>query len=393
MLKVIRNGEVYAPEYLGKKDILIADGRIAKMADELPEMPTWLEVEELDAMGMFITPGFIDGHVHIPGGGGEGGFHTRTPEIQLSDLTKAGVTTVVGCLGTDGTTRSIAGLLAKARALETEGISTYILTGSYEFPVRTLTDHMRDDIILIDKVIGIGELAISDHRSSQPEDRELIRAASEARVGGLLAGKAGVVVIHLGDGRGMFEPLLHIAAMTDIPITQFIPSHVNRSQRIFHAGIAYAQEGGYLDLTTSSDPRWLEKDEIKASKGLKMLLDAGVPIEQITFTSDGQGSLPIFDEKGHFKGLGIGQVSTLHREIRDAVVSDGVELAQALQVVTSNPARILKLATKGKVEVGFDADLLFLNRNLEVDTVIAKGRVMIQKKEVLVKGTFEVTAT
>jgi beta-aspartyl-dipeptidase (metallo-type) len=190
----------------------------------------------------------------------------------------------------------------------------------------------------------------------------------------------------------MFNPLLHIAQTTDIPITQFIPSHVNRSQRIFHAGIAYAQEGGYLDLTTSSDPRWLEEDEIKASKGLRMYLDAGVPIEQITFTSDAQGSLPIFDEKGQFKGLGIGQVSTLHREIRAAVITDGVELDQALRVVTTNPARILKLATKGRLEVGFDADLIFLDHNLEVETVIAKGRVMMRKKELLVKGTFEVAA-
>lgn len=389
MLKVIRNGEVYASDYLGKKDILLVNDRIARIADQIPEIPEWLEAEVLDAAGMYIVPGFIDGHVHITGGGGEGGFHTRTPEIQLSDLTRAGVTTVVGCLGTDGTTRSIAGLLAKARSLETEGISTYILTGSYEFPVRTLTDHMRDDIIFIDKVIGIGELAVSDHRSSQPEDRELIRAASEARVGGLLSGKAGVVVIHLGDGGGMFEPLLRIAGMTDLPITQFIPSHVNRSQRLFRAGITYAQAGGYLDLTTSSDPRWLEKDEIKASRGLKMYLEAGVPIEQITFTSDAQGSLPIFDDRGHFKGLGIGRVSTLHREIRDAVLTDGIGLAHALRVVTANPARILKLPAKGRLAAGFDADLVFLDGNLEVDTVIARGRIMVRKKELLVRGTFE----
>ena len=71
------------------------------------------------------------------GGGGEGGFSTRTPEATLSDLTTAGVTTVVGTLGTDGIARDMNALLAKARGLEEEGITTYIYTGSYRLPLRT----------------------------------------------------------------------------------------------------------------------------------------------------------------------------------------------------------------------------------------------------------------
>lgn len=394
MIKVIRNGEVYAPNYLGRKDILIAGRKISQIVNQIPQLPDWLECEEIDAKGKLVVPGFIDCHVHISGGGGEGGYHTRTPEIQLSDLIIGGITTVIGCLGTDGTTRHLPGLLAKARGLEVEGVSSYIYTGSYEYPLRTITSLARNDIILIDKVIGIGELAISDHRSSHPQINELLRITSEARLGGLLSGKAGIVNIHLGDGQGMFHDLLQIAETTEIPITQFLPTHVNRNRKIFREGIKYAFKGGYLDLTTSSDPRWIEEDEVRASTGLKMYLEAGIPIEQITFSSDGQGSLPIFDNHGHFKRLGIGKVSTLHREFSDAVLGEGVNLVDALKVVTSNPARILKLLTKGVIGPGYDADLLFLNsQNLEIDSVLALGRLMMYEKEVLTQGTFEVTAT
>ncbi|MCG8642320.1 MAG: amidohydrolase family protein, partial [Desulfobacterales bacterium] len=117
MIKIIRNGQVYAPNYLGKKDILIAGRRICQIVDQIPSIPDWLECEEIDANGKLVVPGFIDCHVHISGGGGEGGYHTRTPEIQLSDLIIGGITTVIGCLGTDGTTRHLPGLLAKARGL------------------------------------------------------------------------------------------------------------------------------------------------------------------------------------------------------------------------------------------------------------------------------------
>lgn len=393
MIKVIRNGEVYAPEYMGKQDILIVDDRICQIKEELPYLPEWMEAEEIDATGKVVVPGFIDAHVHITGGGGEGGYSTRTPEIQLTQITTAGVTTVIGCLGTDGTTRSLPGLLAKARGLEEEGITTFILTGSYEFPVRNFTGNARNDLILIDKVIGVGELAIADHRSSAPQIGELLRIASEARVGGILSGKAGIINFHLGEGRSMFDDLLIIAHTSDIPITQFLPTHVNRTRKVFDHGILYAKEGGYVDLTTSNDPTHLSKDEVKASTGLKMLLEAGVPIERITFTSDGQGSLPVFDDQGHFVGLGIGQVNTVHREMRDAVLTDGVSLENALRVITANPARILKLTKKGNLKVGFDADLVLLDKEtLAVDSVIARGRVMIRNKEILVRGTFEAIA-
>jgi len=390
MITIIKNGEVYSPEYIGKKDIIIAGGKIEAIVENVTIPQNFAPVKVINAEGKLVFPGFIDAHVHIIGGGGEGGFKARTPEINLSDIVVGGITTVVGCLGTDGVCRDLKALLAKSRALEEEGISTYIYSGSYEIPVKTITSSCKSDIMLIDKIIGIGEVAISDHRSSQPTYEEFIKLVADARVGGLLSGKAGVVNVHLGNGERRLQYLVRMIKETEIPIKQVIPTHINRSTSLFEAGIEFAKLGGIIDFTTSSDPDHLERDEVKASTALKIALERGIPIEQIQFTSDGQGSLPIFNKKREFIGLGIGSTKSLYIEVRDAVLKDGVNLEVALKVITSNVATNLKLYNKGLVQGGKDADLVIVNKSdLTIQKVFAKGIEMVSEGKALVKGTFE----
>ncbi|WP_226678927.1 beta-aspartyl-peptidase [Mesobacillus jeotgali] len=389
MLTLIKNGDIYAPDYLGKKDILLVDRKIGFIRDEIEVPDGFVEVQVIDATGKKVVPGFIDSHVHLIGGGGEGGFHTRTPEIQLTQATTAGITTLVGVLGTDGTTRTMTSLIAKARGLEEEGLTTYVQTGSYQVPVKTLTGKIEDDIILIDKIIGAGEIAIADHRSSQPTAEELAKIASAARIGGMLSGKSGIVNVHVGDSPDHLKVIQQVIEETEIPIRQFYPTHMNRNPHLFEAGIEYAKKGGWIDFTTSSIPKFLEEGEVKCSVALKRMLEAGVDISQITFTSDGQASLPDFDKDGELIGLQIGQVSSLYEAVKEAVLTEGIPLETAIRVITANPAAILKLKQKGRIETGLDADLVLLDENLEIDTVIAMGSVMVEKRVPLVKGTFE----
>ncbi|MDP4083967.1 MAG: beta-aspartyl-peptidase [Bacillota bacterium] len=390
MLTLIKNGEVYAPTYLGKKDILIVDQKVGYIKDEITIPNDFVDIKVIDAKGKLVVPGFIDAHVHIIGGGGEGSYRTRTPEIQLTDATLAGVTTLIGVIGTDGTTRTMTNLIAKARGLEEEGITCYVQTGSYQVPIKTLTGKIEDDIILIDKIIGVGEVAIADHRSSQPTAEEMAKIASAARVGGMLSGKAGIVNVHIGDSYDHLKVILDVIENTDIPIRQFYPTHINRNKHLFLEGIRFAQKGGYVDFTTSSIPKFLEEGEVKCSVALREMLAANVDISQVTFTSDAQGSLPDFNELGELIGLKIGKVASLFQEVRDAILVEGIPLETAIKVITQNPATILKLKQKGSIVEGKDADLVLLNKeDLTIDSVMALGKVMVESGNAIVKGTFE----
>jgi len=382
---LIKNCELYTPEYMGKKDVIMAGTKIIYISDSI-DAPKGIDCEVIDATGMRLIPGLIDGHVHIGGAGGEGGPATRTPEMQLSMLIKAGVTSVVGCLGTDGMTRNVESVLMKAKGLKQEGVSAWIYTGAYQVPTPTITGDVGRDIALIEEIIGVGEIAISDHRSSVPTTNELIRIAGHARVGGMLGGKAGIVNIHMGDLENPFKPLYEAVENSMLKLTQFMPTHCNRNDYIFEDAKEYGKKG-YVDITTSSYPYFPEY-EIKPSASVKLLLEAGVPLEHITFTSDACGSLPGFDEQGKLIRLEMGLPMANLNELMDTVNIEKIPLEKSLQVLTSNVADILKLKGKGRIQIGCDADAVLL-KNWEVTHVIAMGTLMMKDGKLLKKGSYE----
>ena len=393
MVTLIRNAKVYQPEYAGVKDILVLNGKIAAVGEKLKaDFGGSVEAEELDAEGMVAVPGFIDSHEHIMGGGGEGGFATRTPEANLKDLVLNGITTVVGCIGTDSVARDMTALLAKAHALEAEGITAYAYTGSYRVPIQTLTDSLMKDIMMLDKVIGVGEVAVSDHRSSQPTFEEFARIAADARVAGMLSGKAGIVNVHLGDSARKMDLIERVIHETEIPASHFLPTHVNRNAALFDNCLELAKEGLTIDFTGNEDIDYWETicDEVRVCKGIRRLLDLGISSDRFTISSDGQGSMPVFNAAGEYQGIGIGKASCLLKEVRECVQKEGIPLEIAVKGITSNVASVLKLGAKGQLKAGFDADICLLAEDsLELKTVMAKGQFVVRDGVQQVFGTFE----
>ena len=378
---LIKNAEIYTPAYIGKKDVLLAGGKIEFIANEIkePEMPC----EVIDANGLKLIPGLIDQHVHITGGGGEGSFHTRTPEIELSELIKAGITTVVGLLGTDGVTRTVENLYAKTMALNEESVTAYMLTGAYDYPSPTITGEPDKDIVFLEKVLGV-KLAISDHRAPNVTVDELIKLASKTRVAGMMSGKPGMVVLHMGSGKGGLEPVFEALEKTNIPIGIFRPTHVGRSKTLIEEGYKLLEMGGYIDLTCGSR---------KSGGPTKHVLEAmkrKLPLEHITISTDGHGSWSRYDKFGKLLQIGVSSTESLMKELKYMVTEGKVSLEKALPFFTTNVAGGLGLSDKkGCVQMNADADMILLNDNLEVDTVIAKGNILMQNEKLLVKGTYE----
>jgi len=374
MLTLFKNALIYSPDFIGKKDLLVGGNRILAIQDSI-ERPKDIEVKFIDCEGLKLVPGLIDSHVHITGGGGEGGPASRMPELELKMMLEAGVTTVIGCLGTDGITRTVESVLMKVKTLRAQGVSAWMYTGSYQVPPPSILGDTMKDIALIDEVIGIGEIAISDHRSSAPSIAELARLAGNARVAGMIGGKAGIVNMHMGDAVDPFRPIHRVIEESELGYKQFLPTHCNRNEYIFKDAKEYGKKG-YVDITTSSYPYYVD-EEIKPAVALRELLESGVPIEHITFTSDACGSLPGFDPiSGKLIKMEMGLPSSILREIKEAVQDEGVSLENALKVATSNPADILKLEGKGRIQKGYEADILLLDEDFNIVHLMANGQII-----------------
>lgn len=390
-LLLLRHAEVYAPEPLGPQDLLIAGGRIVALARSLPRLPDTLLAEDIDLAGHTLVPGLIDAHVHVTGGGGEAGPSTRVPPLQLGPLARAGITTVVGVLGTDGTTRSVAELVARTLGLREEGLSAYCYTGSYQVPPLTLTGSVRSDIVFVDPILGVGELALSDHRSSQPTFDELLRIAADAHVAGLMSGKAGIVHLHMGDGPRGLHLVRRALDETELPPQVFHPTHLNRRRALLQEGFALAERGVVIDIT-AFPAEGATDDEVAADEAIARYLDAGLPTARITCSSDGAGCLPVFDTSGRLVAMDVGRPGLL-TETFLRLVQRGVLLERALLPFTTNVAAELRLSRKGRIAVGNDADLLVLEKGgpegPRIRDVMARGRFLVKGGQQIVWGRFE----
>jgi len=377
---LIKNTNLYSPKSLGKKDVLISNGKIVAIDDEIVNHSVFSEV--WDAQGAITTPGFIDQHIHVIGAGGKHGFASMTPQLHLGDLINCGTTTVVGLLGTDGSTRSIKTLFSKTQALNQEGITAYMYTGYYGLDKVYLMNSLQEDMIYIDSVIGC-KIAISDIRSSYPSALELLRLLRNVRVGGMLAGKKGILHLHLGALSSKMDLLFEIIENYEFPIEHISPTHVGRTKDLFNQAITFAKMGGMIDITTGAskytDPY----------KSVLYALDNNVSIDNMTFSSDGNAGLDKLDKKNNLVGFKSAPFDKNFEEVINLHKLGGIPLEDAIKLITSNPAKNLGLKNKGQVKINSDADLCFLNSDLELNTVIANGKFMMQEGALVVKGSFE----
>lgn len=382
MQTLLKNVEVYAPESIGLHNILVGGGSILTLQKH--EITT--DADVIDCQGRRLLPGFIDAHTHITGGGGEAGFSTRVPAPFLSQFTAAGVTSVVGVLGTDDTTRDTRSLVAQAYALREHGLGAWCHTGGYHVPATTLTGSIRDDIVFLDPVIGVGELAISDHRSSQPSFEEILRIAADAHVAGLITGKAGIVHLHLGDGKRGLELIQRALNESEIPSRVFNPTHVNRRKGLFEEAVLLASRGCSIDITAF--PVAEDEDAWSAEAALLRYLDTGAPANKVTVSSDGGGCLPEFNADGVMTKMDVGRSAALMATLKNLLEQD-VPLEMILPAVTSNVAELLRFHDRGRIKEGYRADLVLLDEKHNIEGVMVAGVWHVRDGAQIITGAFE----
>jgi beta-aspartyl-dipeptidase (metallo-type) len=358
MLTLITDAQVFAPRRLGRCDLLIADRRVAAVGENIALHGDPVEI--VDAAGKWLLPGFVDALTHPCGGGGEGGFGNRTAELDAADFVRAGITAPVGALGTDSLARSLEVLYGKVMELRERGLSAYMLCGSYRLPPVTLTGDVARDLLLIGPLIGAGEIAIADHRSSQPGAAELRRLAADIHLGGTLSGKRGTLLLHVGDGPGGLGLLEAALQDSDLPRRVFYPTHVNRNENLLQQALDHARHGGFADITVATTPEFIEEGEVAPLQALRRALQADAPMERLTLSSDSGGSLPLYRD-GNLVGLQQASPMVL-LDLLQAAIRDAPDLVDAVIAgLTRNPAEAYGLASKGRVAPGCDADLLLVD--------------------------------
>ena len=377
MIKIIKNARFYDATSLN--DILIANGKIVAIEEKISLQG--VEHQVIDAQGKLVTPGLIDIHVHTIGGGGETGFYSIAPEVKVSSLVACGTTTVVGTLGTDGFVKVLPPLYAKTMSLRQNGISAYMLTGYYGLPTPTITDCIANDLILVDPVIGC-KIALGDDRGSFPTELDLLRIINQVRLGGFTSSKGGVMHIHLGALKEGMSLLLDIAKKYPTLISYISPTHTMRTEALFNQAIEFTKLGGMMDITTGGT-KFTEP-----YKSVLYALERGAQIGSITFSSDGNGGIRKYDPAN---GIDTYTLAPLHLNLEQTVkliTEGGLSESDAFKLVTENAAKTMKLANKGYIRKGFDADFCIFDSDYKITDVISRGKIMLRNGVIVIQDNF-----
>ena len=378
MFRLLRNGHVYSPKDLGVKDILLWEDRIIRIGENL-RIPEGFDGEETDLSGRIVIPGLVDAHVHITGGGGEGGFTTRTGEITFEEIAEAGVTTLVGVLGTDGYARRVEDVLVKCMALREQGFDCYFLTGSYTLPITTMRGSVAEDIIFNEYCLGVGEVAHRDHRGSLLRYEEFTRLCADTRNGARLAGLKGVLNIHLGNYSDPADFFIR-ACGEDITFRPLIvPTHVTRKSDVFESCLKFLEYGGQIDITAGSDGD-ADRNSVGSVEGLEIIYKKYGTLDRVSMTSDGNGSMPVWDALGNMIGMGKGSCRVLLKDLKKAAQRGVIPFGEVLRTMTTTPAASYGLKNSaGTIVENGTANFAVLDENLDLEKTVLNGRTVWQR--------------
>lgn len=376
---LLTGGTVFAPDELGTADILSVSGGIASISAPGALAPDAVsdilgDVSIIDCTGSLVMPGLVDSHLHILGGGGGQGFDTRIPELPADAILEAGITTCVGMPGVDTISKPPTALLARAAALNQQGVRAVAMAGGFHWPAPTVTGDLFRDLYALPQLVGV-KVALGERIATAPGVAELARLLSELEWLAGATGRAALLHAHLGTRNSaavlIREALHHSGAAPErVHLT-----HANYTRDTLAAAIELGGLGCLIDVNPLLNP-----DRVAGSvdpvDAVRQLLDAGIPVERLTLSTDGNASVPRVTPSGTRETFSyqLGLLGT----VRDLVASGVVGVASAISLVTRNPARALRLNPVGTLAVDAPADLLVTDSGFSVRHVISGGELVVR---------------
>lgn len=391
----IYNANIITPSGFLKDGILIiADGKIAEIGTK---NITIENAKEIDAGGKYVSPGFIDMHVH---GGGGHDFMDNTLEAFLTIAnthakygTTALMPTTLSCEKQDLLTTLA--IYEKANAINTGGAD---FVGIHiEGPYFAMSQKGAQDPRYIrnpDPAEYQEILAASKHIkrwSAAPELPGTIEFGQFLQKNNVLAAIAHTDAI--------YEEVVEAFEIGFTHATHFYScmSGVSRRNAFRYAG---AIEAAYLldDMTVEIIvdgvhlPAPLLKliYKIKGADHTALITDAmrgaGMPEGPSKLGSLKDG-LEVIIEDGVAKlpdrTAFAGSVATADRLVRNMIKLADISLFDTIKMASTTPAKILKINdSKGELVVGKDADIVVFDQDINIQTTIVKGNVVYSKEKI-----------
>lgn len=189
--------------------------------------------------------------------------------------------------------------------------------------------------------------------------------------------------MHMGGLSSKLDAVFRILKDCEFPVQYFSPTHCARTKDLFDECLKLQKMGGFFDIT-SGGSQFAPLHEVIAYG-----IEKGLKLDMMTMSSDGNGSVPKFDESGALVGYGCASCSANLDVLRDVVKNKILTHTQAFALMGKNVAKFLNLENKGSIKVGFDADFTSFDEDMKVQDVIAKGEFCVKDKELVKKGFFE----
>lgn len=370
--------------------VLIEDGVITRVYDETPEL-NLADVEYIDAGGKYVSPGFIDIHVH---GGGGAEFMCDDPADVVTVCKthlRHGTTSMVPTTSSAEQTAFVNSISSINQAAVTMKGGPNLLGIHMEGPYfaynqRGAQDpkHVRDPkpeeyCSILDKYPNIIRWSLA------PELPGALEMAAELRHRG--------VQLSIGHSDALFDDVIKAYEGGFTSITHFYSctSTVRRINAYRYAGIV---EAGYLldDMTVEviADGKHLPASllkliyKIKGPDHICLVTDAvgAAGLEQLEgelysktcgvniVVEDGVAKLP---DRSAFAG----SVATADRLVRTMTTLAGVSMVDAVKMASATPAKCIGVFNrKGSIAPGKDADLLIFDENVNIEKVLVAGKTV-----------------